>query len=148
MEDLGWVRLLVVMVLLQGITLTAQQESPRPRVIATTDGVLESFDLRWYEDPALVVVLAAKGYPGAYEKGTRIRGLENAAQNDDAMVFHAGTKSGEDGEILANGGRVLGVTAMGPSIEEARRRAYQAVDRIDWPEGFCRRDIAWRALER
>jgi len=64
------------------------------------------------------------------------------------MVFHAGTQTGADGEILANGGRVLGVTATAPSIAEAQRRAYQAVDRIDWPEGFCRRDIGWRAVER
>ena len=117
-----------------------------PALIATTDGVLSSFDLRWYEEAALVVVMAAEGYPGSYEKGSAIRGLEDAAQNDDVMVFHAGTKSGPDGAVLANGGRVLGVTAIAPAIAEAQARAYQAVDRIDWPEGFCRRDIGWRAL--
>ncbi|MDH3594092.1 MAG: phosphoribosylamine--glycine ligase [Rhodospirillales bacterium] len=119
-----------------------------PALIATTDGVLSSFDLRWYDEAALVVVMAAKGYPGAYEKGSAIRGLEDAAQNDDVMVFQAGTKAGPEGEILANGGRVLGVTAIAPDIAEAQARAYQAVDRIDWPEGFCRRDIGWRAVGR
>ncbi len=117
-----------------------------PALIATTDGVLSSFDLRWYDEAALVVVMAAKGYPGAYEKGSAIRGLGDAAQNDDVMVFHAGTKAGLENEILANGGRVLGVTAIAPAIAEAQARAYRAVDRIDWPEGFCRRDIGWRAL--
>ncbi len=117
-----------------------------PALIATTDGVLSSFDLRWYDEAALVVVMAAKGYPGSYEKGSAIRGLGDAAQNDDVMVFHAGTKAGLESEILANGGRVLGVTAIAPAIAEAQARAYQAVDRIDWPEGFCRRDIGWRAL--
>jgi phosphoribosylamine--glycine ligase len=117
-----------------------------PALIATTDGVLSSFDLRWYDEAALVVVMAAKGYPGPYSKGSAIRGLGDAAQNDDVMVFHAGTKAGPDGETLANGGRVLGVTAIAPDIAEAQARAYQAVDRIDWPEGFCRRDIGWRAV--
>ena len=118
-----------------------------PALIATTDGVLASLDLRWYEEAALTVVMAAKGYPGAYEKGTPIRGLEDAVQSDDVMVFHAGTKLADDGQVLANGGRVLGVTAMAPSIAEAQRLAYQAVDRINWPDGFCRRDIGWRAVE-
>jgi phosphoribosylamine--glycine ligase len=119
-----------------------------PALIATTDGVLASLDLRWYEEAALTVVMAAKGYPGSYRKGSPIRGLEDAVQGDDVMVFHAGTKSADDGAILANGGRVLGVTAMGPTIAEAQARAYQTVDRIDWPEGFCRRDIGWRAAGR
>ncbi len=117
-----------------------------PALIATTDGVLSSFDLRWYDEAALVVVMAAEGYPGAYAKGSEIRGLEEAAQGDGVMVFHAGTKAGPDGEVLANGGRVLGVTATGPGITEAQARAYQAVDRIQWPQGFCRRDIGWRAV--
>jgi phosphoribosylamine--glycine ligase len=117
-----------------------------PALIATTDGVLSSFDLRWYDEAALVVVMAAKGYPGAYEKGSAIRGLSDVAQNDDVMVFHAGTEAGPNGEILAAGGRVLGVTAIAPAIAEAQARAYRAVDRIDWPEGFCRRDIGWRAV--
>jgi phosphoribosylamine--glycine ligase len=117
-----------------------------PALIATTDGVLSSFDLRWYDEAALVVVMAARGYPGSYEKGSTIRGLADAAQNDDVMVFHAGTKEGPEGAVLANGGRVLGVTAIAPAIAEAQARAYRAVDRIDWPEGFCRRDIGWRAV--
>ena len=118
-----------------------------PALIATSDGVLGSFDLRWHEEAALVVVLAAKGYPGAYEKGSVIRGVEAAERDDKVVVFHAGTKRGEDGALLANGGRVLGVTALGATVAEAQRRAYAAVDRIDWPEGFCRRDIGWRAVK-
>jgi phosphoribosylamine--glycine ligase len=117
-----------------------------PALIATTDGVLSSFDLRWYDEAALVVVMAAKGYPGVFKRGSEIRGLGDAAQNDDVMVFHAGTKAGPNGEVLANGGRVLGVTAIAPAIAEAQARAYQAVEKIDWPEGFCRRDIGWRAV--
>ena len=120
-----------------------------PALIACSDGVLSTFDLRWYEEAALTVVMAAKGYPGAYEKGTGIGGLEAAAGNsDDIKVFHAGTKSGDNGSVLANGGRVLGVTAMAPGIAQAQARAYTAADKIDWPEGFCRRDIGWRAVER
>jgi phosphoribosylamine--glycine ligase len=119
-----------------------------PALKATSDGVLHNFDLRWYDAAALTVVMAATGYPGAYAKGSVIRGLEAAAENDEVVVFHAGTKSGPNGEILADGGRVLGVTALAPSIAEAQARAYQAVDRIDWPEGFCRRDIGWRAVGR
>jgi len=120
-----------------------------PALIASTDGVLSSFDLRWYEEPALTVVIAAKGYPGSYEKGSVIRRLSDAAGNsDDVKIFHAGTKTGPDGEVLANGGRVLNVTAMAPTIKEAQELAYAAVDKIDWPDGFCRRDIAWRAIAR
>jgi len=117
-----------------------------PALVAACDGMLESFDLRWMDDAAMTVVLAAKGYPGSYEKGTEIRGLEAAAQTG-AMVFHAGTVA--DGErILANGGRVLNVTAYAPTIADAQTRAYAAVDAIDWPDGFCRRDIGWRAINR
>jgi phosphoribosylamine--glycine ligase len=120
-----------------------------PALIASTDGVLSNFDLRWYEEPALTVVMAAKGYPGSYEKGTVIGRLSDAAGNsDDVKIFHAGTKAGPNGEVLANGGRVLNVTAMAPTIKEAQQRAYAAVDKIDWPGGFCRRDIAWRAIDR
>ncbi len=115
-----------------------------PALIASCDGVLKTFDLRWSDDTAMTVVLAAKGYPGSYEKGTEIRGL-NAAEATGAMVFHAGTKA--DGErVLANGGRVLNVTATGATIAEAQKNAYAAVDAIDWPDGFCRRDIGWRAV--
>ncbi len=120
-----------------------------PALIASSDGVLSSFDLRWYEEAALSVVMAAEGYPGSYEKGTQIRGLENADGNsDDVKIFHAGTKFGPAGEILANGGRVLNVTAMAPTIKQAQVLAYTAVDKIAWPEGFCRRDIGWRAVGR
>ncbi|GAB4232049.1 MAG: phosphoribosylamine--glycine ligase [Kiloniellaceae bacterium] len=120
-----------------------------PALIASSDGQLASFDLRWFEEAALTVVMAAKGYPGAYDKGSVIRGLDAAPGNsDDVKIFHAGTKTNEAGEILANGGRVLNVTAMAPTIKEAQERAYAAVDKIDWPEGFCRRDIGWRAVKR
>ena len=118
-----------------------------PALIATSDGMLGSFDLRWYDEAAITVVLAAKGYPGAYSKGSVIRGLEAAEADQRVTIFHAGTKAGADGETLANGGRVLNVTATGTSLAEARDRAYRAVDKIDWPDGFCRRDIGWRALE-
>lgn len=117
-----------------------------PALLATADGVLDDFDLQWYDDPAMIVVMAADGYPGSYEKGTVIGGLENATGGDeDIFVFHAGTAS-KDGNIVATGGRVLGVTAMGSDLKEARDKAYATVDRIDWPQGFCRRDIGWRAL--
>ncbi len=116
-------------------------------LLATADGVLDRFDLRWRDETALTVVMAAKGYPGAYEKGSEIKGLDNAAQVEGVTIFHAGTK--RDGErILANGGRVLNVTALGRSVSEARDRAYGAIGRIDWPQGFYRRDIGWRAVER
>jgi len=116
-----------------------------PALIATVDGELANFDLRWHDEPALTVVMAARGYPGDYVKGTEIRGLYAAAAVEGVQIFHAGTKADGD-RILANGGRVLNVTAMGATIAEARERAYAAIDRLDWPEGFCRRDIAWRAL--
>jgi phosphoribosylamine--glycine ligase len=116
-----------------------------PALVAACDGVLESFDLRWSNNAAMTVVLAANGYPGSYEKGTEIKGLDAAAATG-ALVFHAGTTS--DGEtIRANGGRVLNVTAHAPTIAQAQKSAYAAVDAIDWPDGFCRRDIGWRAID-
>lgn len=118
-----------------------------PALLASVDGELKHFDLRWYPEPALTVVMAAKGYPGDYIKGTRIEGLDEAAKIEGVEIFHAGTKS-ENGHILANGGRVLNVTASGDTVSEAQRRAYQAIDRIDWPQGFCRRDIGWQAVAR
>jgi phosphoribosylamine--glycine ligase len=118
-----------------------------PALLASCDGQLKNFDLRWFPEPALTVVMAAKGYPGDYAKGTRIEGLDDAAKVEGAEIFHAGTVA-KDGHILANGGRVLNVCAMGKTIVEAQRRAYEAVDRINWPEGFCRRDIGWQAVER
>ena len=117
-----------------------------PALIASCDGELKDFDLRWFDETALTVVMASRGYPGAYEKGTVIRGLKEAGEVDGVHVFHAGTAANAKGEITATGGRVLNVTAMAPTVAEAQKRAYAAVDRIDWPEGFCRRDIAWRAL--
>jgi phosphoribosylamine--glycine ligase len=118
-----------------------------PALIACADGGLKHFDLRWSNDSALTVVMAANGYPDAYQKGTEIRGLDAAGKVEGVQIFHAGTKFGSDGKrVLANGGRVLNVTAMAPTVEEARNRAYRAVDLIDWPEGFCRRDIAWRVV--
>jgi len=118
-----------------------------PALLATADGVLGNFDLRWRSEPALSVVMASQGYPGDYEKGTVIRGLAEAASDANVEIFHAGTTL-RDGEILATGGRVLNVTALGNSVQEAQARAYQAIDKIDWPEGYCRRDIGWRAIER
>ena len=118
-----------------------------PALMAAVDGQLAHLDLRWREAAALTVVMAATGYPGAYHKGSAIAGLAAAGADDDVVIFHAGTKR-DDGRIVANGGRVLNVTALGATVGEARRRAYAAVDAIDWPDGFCRRDIGWRAIER
>jgi phosphoribosylamine--glycine ligase len=118
-----------------------------PAFLASCDGQLRNFDLRWYDEAALTVVMAAKGYPGDYNKGTRIEGLDEAAAIEGVEIFQAGTVS-KDGRILANGGRVLNVCASGKTVSEAQSRAYQAVDRINWPDGFCRRDIGWQAVER
>jgi phosphoribosylamine---glycine ligase len=118
-----------------------------PALIAVRDGMLKNFALRWYPEVALTVVMAAKGYPGDYAKGSVIGGLGEAETIEGVEIFHAGTRR-EDGRILANGGRVLDITASGKTVAEARARAYAAVDRIVWPEGFCRRDIGARAVER
>jgi phosphoribosylamine--glycine ligase len=115
-----------------------------PALLASRDGVLKNFDLRWYPEMALTVVMAAKGYPGNYAKGTVIEGLDEAA-TEGVEIFHAGTKV-EGGKIVANGGRVLNVSALGKTVAEAQARAYAAVDKIRWPEGFCRRDIGKRAV--
>ncbi len=119
-----------------------------PALIAARDGVLKSFDLRWYDAAALTVVLAARGYPGEPMTGGIIDGLAEAAAVEGVTLFHAGTKRAEDGRILAAGGRALNVTATAATLAEARDRAYRAVDRIRWADGFCRRDIGWRALPR
>jgi phosphoribosylamine--glycine ligase len=119
-----------------------------PALLASSDGVLDKFQLRWQPKTALTVVMAAEGYPGPYKKGTEIRGLEEVADMAEVKVFHAGTRRAADGRLLAEGGRVLGVSALGKDVAEARERAYRAVDAIDWPEGFCRRDIGWRAIQR
>jgi phosphoribosylamine--glycine ligase len=118
-----------------------------PALLAARDGVLKDFDLRWYPEPALTVVMAAKGYPGEYARGSVIEGLAEAAAVEGVEIFHAGTRA-EGGRILSNGGRVLNVCAIGKSVAEAQARAYAAIDRIRWPEGFCRRDIGRRAVER
>jgi phosphoribosylamine--glycine ligase len=116
-------------------------------LLATRDKQLKHLDLRWSDDAALTVVLAAKGYPGDYIKGSEIWNLDAAAQIEGVQIFHAATER-QDGKLVATGGRVLDITALGKTVAEARQRAYRAVDLIDWPEGFCRRDIGWRALTR
>jgi phosphoribosylamine--glycine ligase len=116
-----------------------------PAMLACCDGVLKSFDLRWYPDAAITVVMAAKGYPGPYAKGSSIEGLDAAAEVEGVEIFHAGTIA-QNGRILANGGRVLDVSAVGRTVAEAQARAYAAVDRIRWTQGFCRRDIGHRAV--
>lgn len=118
-----------------------------PALLAARDGQLKSFDLRWSSDVALTVVMAAKGYPGSYGKGSPIAGLDEAAEVEGVEIFHAGTARA-DRTIVANGGRVLTVSALGATVAQAQARAYTAVDRIRWSDGFCRRDIGWRALER
>ncbi len=116
-------------------------------LLAARDGTLDKIDLAWRDEVALTVVMAAKGYPGAYAKGSEIRGLDTVAQSADLAVFHAATER-KDGALIATGGRVLSVTAIGASATEAQARAYAAVDKIDWPGGYCRRDIGWRAIAR
>ena len=113
---------------------------------AAAEGRLDEMKVNWAEDHALTVVMAAKGYPDAYEKGTVINGLDVLPEDSLNMVFHAGTAK-KDGNLVAVGGRVLNVTARGASLSEAQKRAYAMVDQIDWPQGFCRRDIGWRALD-
>ena len=116
-------------------------------LLAACDGELGHIDLRWHDEVALTVVLAAKGYPGDYVKGTEIKQVAEAAALPGVSIFHAGTER-EGGRLIATGGRVLNVTALGPTVADAQARAYRAVDAIDWPEGFCRRDIGWRAIAR
>ncbi len=118
-----------------------------PALIAAHDGTLDKQKLEWKDEAALTVVMAAKGYPGAYAKDTQIGGLAAAGALDNVQVFHAGTRL--DGAImLANGGRVLNITATGKNVGAAQAKAYDAVAQIDWPEGFCRSDIGWRAVAR
>jgi phosphoribosylamine--glycine ligase len=118
-----------------------------PALLAASDGILDQVELRWHEDVALTVVLATKGYPGEYKKGTIIRNVDSAEELPGITIFHAGTDI-KDGNLIATGGRVLNVTALGNSVLEAQERAYEAVDVIDWPDGFCRSDIGWRAISR
>jgi phosphoribosylamine--glycine ligase len=111
-----------------------------PVLIAARDGVLQSVDLRWHPEHAVCVVMAARGYPDEPEHGSEIRGLDAAGRDPKVKIFHAGTRR-DGGRVVATGGRILGVTALGQDLASARSRAYTAVDRIDWPQGFCRRDI-------
>ena len=123
-----------------------------PALIAVRDGVLNDVDLRWYEETALCVVMAARGYPDDPLRGSEIRGLAAVASDPDVKIFHAGTRREPapaqegGGRLIADGGRVLGVAALGADIIAARARAYAAIDRIEWPEGFCRRDIGLRGV--
>lgn len=130
-------------------TLMLRMEGDLVKVLkAAADGRLESVrdEIKWSSDPALCIVMAAKGYPGDYKKGTPISGRLSGGPSG-VQVFHAGTARREDGQLVAQGGRVLGVCARAVDLETAQKRAYEAVDAIDWPEGFCRRDIGWRAVK-
>src|SRR4029079_8676177 len=118
-----------------------------PALVAVSERQLKNFALRWFPDTALTVVMAAKGYPGTYAKGSLINGLDEAAKVEGVEIFHAGTAS-EDGRIVANGGRVLNISALGKTVAEAQSRPCAPVDRIRWPGGFCRRDIGRRAVGR
>ncbi|MER8578689.1 phosphoribosylamine--glycine ligase [Mesorhizobium sp. M1423] len=113
---------------------------------AAADGQLAHTSVRWRDEAALTVVMAARGYPGTPEKGSVIRGVE-AAAGEGVEIFHAGTAI-NGGALVANGGRVLNITATGRTVGEAQKKAYAALDRIDWPQGFCRRDIGWLAVAR
>ena len=115
-------------------------------LLAAVNGTLDRVALQWSDQMALCVIMAAKGYPEAYEKGSVIRGIETAEKAENVTVFHAGTRL-RGNEITADGGRVLGVTAVAATLEAAQKKAYQAVDVIDWPEGFCRRDIGAKAIK-
>ena len=108
-------------------------------------GVLAHMDLRWYPEHVMTVVMAANGYPGDYARGSEIRGLDAASEVEGVTIFHAGTRI-EDGRVFADGGRVLERHRERRDFEKARARAYAAIERIDWPGGFCRRDIGWRVL--
>jgi phosphoribosylamine--glycine ligase len=116
-----------------------------PALLAARDGVLRDVDLRWYDETALCVVLAARGYPDNPLRGTEIRGLAAAGSDPQVKIFHAGTRRDGD-RLIADGGRVLGVTALGTDLASARTRVYAAIDKIDWPDGFCRNDIGLRGV--
>ena len=131
------------------VLMARLETDPLALMLATADGRLAELPpARWRDEAALTVVLCAEGYPGTPVTGTEIEGLDDAASVEGVTIFHAGTKRGADGALLAAGGRVLNIVATGRDVAEAQARAYRAVDRIDWPGGFCRRDIGWRAIER
>ncbi len=129
------------------VLLARWQSDPLAALLAAAKGQLAGYEVDWSELAAITVVMAARGYPSDYAKGSEIKGIAAAEAIAGVSVLHAGTKL-EDGRLLSNGGRVLGVTAQGRDIRTARARAYQGVAAIDWPEGFCRSDIGWRAVQR
>ncbi len=129
------------------VLMTRMTSDIVPLLIAAAKGELNGKTATWSDDVALTVVMAAKGYPSAYNKGTEISDISAAEKTTGAHVFHAGTKR-QDAKLLATGGRVLNVTATGGSVTEAQAKAYKAVDTITWADGFCRRDIGWRAVAR
>jgi phosphoribosylamine--glycine ligase len=116
-------------------------------LVASAEGTLDKIKLKWHDEVTLIVVMAAEGYPGRYQKGTEIKGVKEANDIDGVFVFHAGTKF-ENGKLLATGGRVLGVTTKAKTVATAQKLAYKAVAKIDWPGGFNRTDIGWRAINR
>ena len=117
-----------------------------PALIACADGTLDQINLDWDRSAAICVVMAANGYPAEYKKGTSIKGLQKAGKIEGTQIFHAGTLLNQQGDLIANGGRVLGITSLGEDLAMAQKRAYAAVDLIDWTDGFYRRDIGWRAI--
>lgn len=129
------------------VLMVRLQSDILPALMACHLGTLDEIELSWSDESALCVVMATDGYPGSYEKGSEIKGLKEADADEKVTIFHAGTKK-EGTKLTAIGGRVLNVVARGATIGEAQGQAYAAVDQVDWPEGFCRRDIGWRALGR
>ena len=132
----------------QVLMMRAERSQVLDVLDAAARGALDEVSLGWDDGVALSVVMAAKGYPDTPTKGTEIRGLDQAAGSPDVMIFHAGTTRDAEGRLVANGGRVLNVTARGKSVAEARARAYAAIEKVDWLGGFCRSDIGWRAIAR
>ena len=132
----------------QVLMLRADRAGLLEALDAAARGALHDLQLGWKDEVALTVVMAAEGYPGTPKRGTEIKGLEAFGAADDLMVFHAGTMQDALGRLVANGGRVLNVTARGGSVAEAKARAYAAIEKIDWKGGFCRSDIGWRAIAR
>lgn len=129
------------------VLMVRLQSDLLPALMACHDGTLDTVELSWSDESAMTVVMATEGYPGAYQKGSEIRGLDAAGSDQNVTIFHAGTKK-TGTKLTASGGRVLNVTALGATIGEARARAYEAIGKVDWPEGFNRSDIGWRALKR